>query len=240
MAPVPDLRQGVFETMLVLDGRPVEWDAHLARLHASLAELYPGQAIPALGGVDAPEPDCVMRIDAIPRFGRLEIEISFREIGQPPGQTVLRSFSLAGGLGAHKWRDRSLLDRAQSRLGGLPLVVDTDGTVLEAARANVFAVRDDALLTPPLDGRILPGITRRRVIERAKEAAVPVHEQPLDRDDLLRADTVFLTGSVRGIEPVDSLDYTPLKKKKLRVPTGISASPGRSMTKRDGHGTVPA
>jgi len=181
-----------------------------------------------------------MRIDAIPRFDRLEIEISFREIGQPPGQTALHSLSLAGGLGPHKWRDRSLLDHAQVRLGGLPLVVDTDGSVLEAARANVFAIRDGALYTPPLDGRILPGITRRGVIERAKAATIPVHERLLDLDDLLHADEVFLTGSVRGIEPVDSLDYAPLNRKKLRVPTGISASPGRSMTKRDGHGTVPA
>ena len=78
---------------------------------------------------------------------------------------------LAGGLGEHKWVDRSLLDEAQAALpaGALPLIVDADGAVLEASRANLFAVRDGALFTPPLDGRILPGVTRARVIEIAAE-----------------------------------------------------------------------
>ena len=48
MAAVPDPRKGVFETLLVRDGRPVEWDAHMARLRASLAALYPGRAHPPL------------------------------------------------------------------------------------------------------------------------------------------------------------------------------------------------
>ncbi len=48
MAAVPDPRKGVFETLLVLDGRPVEWDAHMARLRASLSALYPGRAHPTL------------------------------------------------------------------------------------------------------------------------------------------------------------------------------------------------
>jgi len=118
------------------------------------------------------------------------------------------SHVVPGGLGEHKWVDRSLLDEAQAGLPGdvLPLVVDSDGAVLEASRANVFVVHDGALHTPPLDGRILPGITRARLIERAAAAAIPVHERALSRDDLLAADEVFLTGSVRGIELATSLD----------------------------------
>jgi para-aminobenzoate synthetase/4-amino-4-deoxychorismate lyase len=221
---VPDPRQGVFETLLVTDGHPVELDAHLARLEASLAELFPERAIPDLEAVTAPEPHCVMRIDVVPRGDRLETEISFREIRQRPEPAALHSLSVPGGLGAHKWRDRSLLDRAQARLGGLPLVVDTDGSVLEAARANVFAVHDGALFTPPLNGRILPGVTRARVIELAKSAAIPVHERPLSRNDLLRADEVLLSGSVRGIERVDSLDGVTLAKKTGDSQIGFRAA----------------
>jgi len=202
----PDPARGVFETLLVLDGRPVELDAHLARLEASLAELFPSRPAPDLGEVDAAEGDCAMRIDVAPQDGRFEVEVSFREIEQRTEQTALHSLAVPGGLGGHKWRDRSLLDRAQARLGGLPLVVDIDGSVLEAARANVFAVRDGALFTPPLDGCILPGVTRRRVLEIAVGAGVATHERVLRHDDLLAAEEVFLTGSVRGIEPADSLD----------------------------------
>ncbi len=151
-----------------------------------------------------------MRIDVVPRSDRFETEISFREIRRQPEPAALHSLSVPGGLGAHKWRDRSILDRAQARLGGLPLVVDMDGSVLEAARANVFALHGGALFTPPLDGRTLPGVTRARVIDLAESAAIPVHERPLHRNDLLRADEVLLTGSVRGIEPAGSLDGGPL------------------------------
>jgi Amino-transferase class IV len=124
----------------------------------------------------------------------------------------LRSLTLAGGLGAHKWVDRSLLDQVQARMpdDALPLLVDEDGTVLEASRANVFAIRDGTLLTPPADGRILPGITRMRVLEIAGTMGIDLREEPLTRNDLLAADEVFLTGSIRGIERVDALDGRPL------------------------------
>jgi branched-subunit amino acid aminotransferase/4-amino-4-deoxychorismate lyase len=133
--------------------------------------------------------------------------------GQSSTQAVsLRSLRLAGGLGAHKWVDRSLLDRAQDELAAneLPLIVDGDGSVLEASRANVFAVRDGVLLTPPLDGRILPGVTRMRAIELAAELGIEAREAGLSLDDLVVADEVFLTGSVRGVEPVVAIDGTAL------------------------------
>lgn len=128
------------------------------------------------------------------------------------GAVSLWSLRLPGGLGAHKWCDRSLLDEAQAKLpsDALPLLVDPDGSVFEASRANVFAVRDGVLLTPPTDGRILPGVTRMRVLEVAGSLDVETSETALSLEDLLAADEVFLTGSVRGIEPVTSLDGAPL------------------------------
>ena len=76
------------------------------------------------------------------------------------------------------------------------LVIDADQRVLEASRANVFLVEDGQIVTPPADGRILPGVTRRRVLELAT-----VSEEPVTLARLLAADEVFLTGSVRGVEP---------------------------------------
>ena len=160
-----------------------------------------------------------MRIAVAPTGeGRLKIQTSTRELDRSlvfdPKPVALHSFPLAGGLGAHKWADRSLLDadaaQANLPLGALLLIVDRDGTVLEASRANLFAVRAGTLFTPPADGRILPGITRARVIEIAAEADLEVGEASLRREDLLAAEEVFLTGSVRGIERVYSLDGTAL------------------------------
>ena len=226
----PDLEQGVFETMLVLDGCPVELDAHLARLETSLAVLFPTQTPPPLDvpGVMGPYASSTPGTSGDTGSGRLRITVAPDGVGRLAGRAslrpidrggvsshssvALRSLPLPGGLGAHKWADRSLLDEAQAELpeGTLPLIVDGDGTVLEASRANVFAVRDGALFTPPLDGRILPGVTRARVLELAVAAGLETHESELQQDDLLAADEVFLTGSVRGIERAHSLDGTAL------------------------------
>jgi branched-subunit amino acid aminotransferase/4-amino-4-deoxychorismate lyase len=74
--------------------------------------------------------------------------------------------------------------------------------VLESARATVFVVEDGArVLTPPTDGRILPGVTRSAVIELARGLGLEVREQPIDLEQLARAREVFLTGSLRGVDP---------------------------------------
>jgi para-aminobenzoate synthetase / 4-amino-4-deoxychorismate lyase len=223
----PDPNEGVFETLLVVDGRPVELDAHLERLSASLAELFPDRLAPdprqeiesRAAGIG---PSSIRVTIAPAAGGELEVKVEKRDAPGPlvalfatkgpmPAVDVC-GLTLRGGLGAHKWADRSLLDAAQAAppAGALPLIVDADGAVLEASRANVFAVRDGALVTPPLDGRILPGITRMRVMEIAAARGMDTEDAGLCRDDLLAAEEVFLTGSVRGIERVGSLDGAAL------------------------------
>ena len=57
-------------------------------------------------------------------------------------------------------------------------------------------------MTPPLDGRVLPGITRGRLIGLLAGVGVTVEERPVQVDDLAAADEVFLTNSVRGVQGV--------------------------------------
>lgn len=143
---------------------------------------------------------------------------------QPP--IALHSLPLHGGLGAHKWTDRRLLAGAEAEgpAGSLPLLIDGDGAVLEASRANIFAVRKGALLTPPADGRLLAGITRRRALEVAAEAGIEVREQSLGIAELVGAEEVFLTGTLRGVEPVCSLDgaiLAPAGELSERIAAGL-------------------
>jgi len=93
----------------------------------------------------------------------------------------------------------------------VPLIFDWDGRLLEASRANAFAAFGRTLVTPPADGRILPGIARARVLALAAGAGFEVREAALLREDLARADEVFLTGSLRGVERVRALDGTALR-----------------------------
>jgi para-aminobenzoate synthetase/4-amino-4-deoxychorismate lyase len=185
-----------------------------------------------------------LRLTVVPR-GRL----STREVGEPPEVSgdlalgveaeevdlgavfpgadrgaALRSTVVAGGLGEHKWADRDLLDRlAAASPGELPLLLDTDGAVLEVSRASVFAVADGRLLTPPTDGRILPSIARQQVIEVAHTVGIETGEERLTLADL-RAREVFLTGSVRGVEPARALDgaeLAPPGKFSERIAAGL-------------------
>ncbi len=126
----------------------------------------------------------------------------------PDRAASLETLARAGGLGPHKWADRRPLDAIATP--ALPLLFDQGDEVLEAGRANVFAGRDGALFTPADDGRILPGIARAGAIAAAREAGIEVREGPLTRADLFAADEVFLTGSIRGVEPTATLDGAPL------------------------------
>lgn len=215
----PDPSKGVFETMLVLGGRPVEFEAHLERLGESVAALYarrlPVEASETALRRAAPVEHGKLRLDVAPRLnGRLAIQAVTAEVEPtavfPPASRAARLHSLAvpGGLGAHKWADRRLLEDAEEKLprGELPLLVDETGALLEVSRASVFRVRGEEIRTPPLDGRILPSIARRRALAVARAAGIEVRETRMALADLLGGDEVFLSGSVRGIEPVASVD----------------------------------
>lgn len=210
----PDPSRGVFETLLVAGGRPIELEAHMARLASSISELFGAKVPAAARGLVEEEADGVelgrLRLDVAPGAdGRLAPSVRVAEVERalvfPSWEraVTLAALVVPGGIGGHKWSDRRLLDQAQSERGSaLPLVVDADGTVLEVSRGNVFLVRDGSLLTPAADGRLLPGVARRRISEVAAAAGIPVHQREISGDDLAEADEVFATGSVRGVEPV--------------------------------------
>jgi para-aminobenzoate synthetase / 4-amino-4-deoxychorismate lyase len=215
----PDPSLGVFETLLVRDGRPLELDAHLARLDASVRTLFGAPApstAPALVLEHARGEELArLRLTVVPHPGgtlvadvvvaRVDPSLVFpsRDRGVELAPVVV-----ARGIGAHKWADRRLLAGLEAEVApAVPLLLDADGAVLEASRANLFVVvDDDALVTPPADGRILPGITRARVLQLADALDVPVREEAIALGSISTATEVFITGAVRGIEPVRACD----------------------------------
>ena len=81
-----------------------------------------------------------------------------------------------------------------------------EGYVTEGASSNIFIVNRGRLSTPPLSNKILPGITRKIVMEIASLMRVGCKEKALTRADLLRADEVWLTSSTRNIVPIIRVD----------------------------------
>lgn len=213
----PDPSKGIFESLLVVRGEPVELEGHLARLRGSLAELY-GAELPANTSerVRAAAAELELgrlRLTAVPRNGDLELSLRARPVGPaivfPPALqgSALRQVNRPGGHGAHKWVDRVGMEHPDAGAGQL---IRDGEELLEAGWANLFAIRRNALWTPAADGRILAGMARTAVLDIARNEGLETHEAPLHRDDLLAADEVFLTNSVRGIEPAVALDSAPL------------------------------
>ena len=82
------------------------------------------------------------------------------------------------------------------------LVLGLRGEVLEGTRCNVFMVEKGRLLTPPLGQGILPGVTRKVVIDLARGQGLPVAERRLRLSRLLAAEEVFVTSTMMEIVPV--------------------------------------
>ena len=198
----PDPSLGVFETLLVSDRRVQAPEAHLDRLRRSVSELY-GLELPAslLGATmqrarALTEPHR-LRIDTIPEGGRLLVEFVTTPVDDAATSAIVCTpVQLPGGLGGHKWRDRRLLDSLAAP-GLVPLLVDTNGEVLEASFANVWLLEQGRLITPPADGRLLPGVTRALLMALGSLSGLDVRVEPVSLQRARAAAQVFLTSSVR-------------------------------------------
>ena len=191
----PDPADGVIETVLARAGECASLEAHMERLRASCDEL--GLAVPG----DLRER--AVAAAASLEHGRVRIRVGIEgcEVATgpppPPGRVELRPVVLPGGLGAHKWADRALID-ALSAGGSVPLFCDLDGQVLEAGHAAVLVIEGETLVAPPLDGRLLPSVSREAALHAARSAGLDVAIEPVTLDRALAADALALTSALRG------------------------------------------
>lgn len=81
-----------------------------------------------------------------------------------------------------------------------------DGYVACGITSNIFIVKDETLITPALSLGILPGITRKIVIEIAKSIKIPIFERKFKKEALFDADEVFLTSTGYEIMPIRVID----------------------------------
>ncbi len=99
----------------------------------------------------------------------------------------------------------TMLQQAHREGYGEALPFSVRGNLCGGCLSNVFLVKDGRLLTPATGGAIIPGITRKAVLEIASELAIPVQECDLGSAELMEADELFLTGTSIGIVPVSNI-----------------------------------
>lgn len=86
------------------------------------------------------------------------------------------------------------------------IFLDADGQVCELSAANIFIIRGQSLITPPVYQDILEGINRRTVLELGESLGMRVEERPIDLTELYIADEVFACGTSAFIAPVFEVD----------------------------------
>jgi branched-chain amino acid aminotransferase len=91
------------------------------------------------------------------------------------------------------------------------LVLTQEGHISEGSAMNVFIVKANVVITPPITENILEGITRRTVIELAsQELGLPVVERPIDRTEVYLCDELFMTGTAAQVTAVTQVDHRPV------------------------------
>jgi branched-chain amino acid aminotransferase len=91
------------------------------------------------------------------------------------------------------------------------IMCDEAGSLAEGATESIFLVRGDTLMTPAM-GTILNGITRRSILEAARETGIKTVEDKLPRDIIYEADEIFLSGTPKKILPVKRMEEHVFKE----------------------------
>ena len=239
---------GVFETLLVIDGEVFARDLHLTRLAKSAAGL--GISLPSLDRVHQGLNE-VLSVHKEMDFGRLRITVtsgsgplgSERSSADPtlvvtisaqtkwPASTsalfvpwTRNEESPLAGLKTTSYAENAFaLEAAKSRGFSEALYCDTSQRLSEGTGSNVFLVSNGVVSTPAESSGLLRGVTRDLLIKWASEAGIVIKERDVSPGELWEADEVFLTSSTRDVLPVNelaSLDHTLSVSKNRSLDAG--------------------
>jgi branched-subunit amino acid aminotransferase/4-amino-4-deoxychorismate lyase len=213
--------RAVFETARVYDGRPFKLDEHIERLQSSSARVRltaPDAEecvnLAALAVGASGEQELALRLywtgtTLVATVGAIDPELErLRARGMHLAVVRWSTGTLASAKSTSYAENMAAQDLAADRGAGDALLVDHDGIVLEAPTANVWWRVGSLLRTPTLDLPILAGVTRAFIAALAPTLGYEVEEGTYPLAQLLDADEVFLTASIREVMPVAAVDET--------------------------------
>jgi branched-subunit amino acid aminotransferase/4-amino-4-deoxychorismate lyase len=201
----------VFETLRTFGGKAVLLERHLARLSDGATRLGLRCPTPAirqevLRVIQGWDCDVAVRITLFGGGGRT---VRATPVSQPPESlsVAVRPWPGPSGLETVKHGSRAPWVIAVRESGADDVLWESAGHYLEATTGNVHAVIDGELITPPLDGRILPGVTRGMLLEVAESLGVVAREVALPVDAPL--DELYLSSSLKLLAPITTLNDRP-------------------------------
>lgn len=120
-----------------------------------------------------------------------------------------------------KTTNRALYERAFNRAKAIgfdeAIILNKQGNITEGTRSNIFFVKNNALCTPALECGCLAGITRRAILDLAKNSKIKVNIGKFNLQDLYQADEAFLTNSLMGIMPLKKIERKNLGKADFKL-----------------------
>jgi branched-subunit amino acid aminotransferase/4-amino-4-deoxychorismate lyase len=222
--PAVQFGLGIFETIAVREGCPLERAAHLERLTACAERL--GVPLPERAGLDAAVVQAAAGVEGgcgwlrviASRSGRCAVfagPMAASEDGTSVRAVLLRwrrcPADVLAGLKSLNYAANILgLEEAERRGADEGLWLNTRGHLAEGCSSNLFVVRGRAVFTPAARDGILPGIVRGLAIEAARGLGFLIHEGKVRLPRLLRADEAFLTSSTRGVRPLVEFEGKPV------------------------------
>ena len=102
--------------------------------------------------------------------------------------------------------NRYALQTAKLQGFGEGIFLNQTGELCEGTFSNLFLIRNNVLMTPPLKAGILPGITRSFILQEAQSAGIECHETSLYPEDLKNCDGAFITSSLMQLAPLLELN----------------------------------
>ena len=223
---------GVFTTLRVYEGQPFAFNRHwtrmshdAGRLGMSLGyeEVAVRQSVSRLAEANH-RPEGTARVSFVKNHGGLwadaadspetDLLIFTRQLVQWPAvhrlklqQHALYSATRLAGAKMLSWvQNAGLLEKAHAEGFDDVLLLNESGHLAECTSANIFLVRDNRVLTPPLASGCLPGVTRDVLREVVPQAGLELCEQDLSPNDLTAASEVFISSTTREVAAVGSID----------------------------------
>jgi branched-chain amino acid aminotransferase len=100
------------------------------------------------------------------------------------------------------------------------ILLNAKGFVCECAGSNIFMIKGKRLITPPVSDGLMPGVTRQQVITVAPKQGLKVIEKSFKPSSLFKADEVFITSTIKGVMPVATIEEQVINRNPLRAGRG--------------------
>ena len=221
----------IYEVIIALNKKPFELDAHIERLKKNISKLK--YSIDDQINFEEIVSEIISKNKNLNQVIYIQISRGTDQIrdhipGNNLSPTIFVSshelktdFSLSTGekailLEDFRWRKSQI--KATSLLANViyrsaakdkdvfETILFENGFITEGAVSNVFCCKDNKIITPPLSENILPGITRKVILEVIQDISLEYEESKIPIESFLEADEIWVTNSTKGIIPIIDLD----------------------------------